>query len=548
MLGNDYVFDDTAAIVDNPLVTGERPASDAFTVNFWGGRAGYEHVTTFRPLTTLGFRASFAISRGPTFQHAVNLLLHGLTVAAVFALVFAWFSSLSAAAIAAALFAVHPVHVEAIAGAVNRAELQTALFYVLALYGLVRRRYGLTLVLFALAMFSKEHAVTWPVAAAIVVGHQTLRQRRQPNRFPKPALPPSWLWAGVGATIAGYLTLRGYALPALLGGDIPPSDNPIVAYGLGPRLLTACRIYFEYVCLLIAPANLSADYSAMAIPVSVGMDAEVFAGVGLVAAGLGALVVSYRRSLDAWALLLLFAVLYGLLSNFLVLNTIIMAERLLYLPSVAFCALIGIAGAGALTRATTPTLQVVIIAAMSLVVVGFATRSAVRSTEWRDAQVLFASSAKARPGSARAYHNLGHALMTRGALDQAEAAFKDALVVAPDDPDVLNSYGTLQWERGLYVQARDKFRASLAERASKRPLANLCRALVATGDHAEAAPICANAANVLPGDAMVLYFLGVALAQTGDDSGAITALQAALKIEPDNPHTRLELERLTARE
>ncbi|MFT7623797.1 MAG: hypothetical protein ACI9WU_002982, partial [Myxococcota bacterium] len=190
-LSNGFVFDDIPAIVDNPVVNGSAPASEAFSRNFWGGRPGYEHVTTWRPLTSIVMRAVWATAPGSsTAFHAASMLLHGLTTALLFLLVAAWLGA-PEAWVAALLFAVMPTHVEAIAGAVSLAELLTAAFYVAGLWAFWSAlehghpiRWLAACACFFAALLSKEHGITWPAAAAVLYAQRFVEHRQAPNRVP----------------------------------------------------------------------------------------------------------------------------------------------------------------------------------------------------------------------------------------------------------------------------------------------------------------------------------------------------------------------------
>ena len=107
IVANDFVFDDIPAIVQNPVVSGDAPWTEAFTQSFWGKRLGFEHVTTWRPLTTLGFWANAALfGLEPAAFHWINLLMHALVTVLVFVLIGRWFGQHDVACLGAGLFAV----------------------------------------------------------------------------------------------------------------------------------------------------------------------------------------------------------------------------------------------------------------------------------------------------------------------------------------------------------------------------------------------------------------------------------------------------------
>ena len=555
VLSNDFVFDDTPAIVENPLVSGGAPLAEVFTTNFWGGRANYEHVTTYRPLTTIVMRATWGLGGGsPAAFHGVNLLLHGLCVALVFGLVFMVSGGRMAQAVfSAGLFAVLPVHVEAIAGAVNIAELLTAAFYTAALLCALTACDGDeddprggwwvgAVVLFLCAAFSKEHGLTWPAAFAVLYLHRRAAHKTEPRAFRAPTRPPSWALAGTVAVIAVYLGARWNALPALLGGDIPVSDNPMVAQDIVGRLSTAGAVYFHYLRLLVAPLHLSCDYSFNAIPVAAGpLDPGALVGLTLIIASVGLLFAALKRRPELAAWMALFAVLYALVSNLVILNTILLAERLMYLPSIAWCGLVGAIVGAAWSSAHLPQMKAALIAAVLIVGVGYGVRSVARTADWRAPVTLFRSSLESFPNSSRARYNIGRELLARGAYDEADSELLDAHNISPADVDTLGVLGTVRFHRARYADAFKYYQLAFAKRPNGANAANLCKGAAAAGAHEAAIRVCTAAADDLPGNAMVRFYLGRVLLAAGQPARAQAALEEAAAIEPDNPAIKAAL-------
>ena len=129
-LSGDFVFDDVGVIRDNPVIQRD-PAWRVFTTV-------YEPGALYRPLTMLSYVANARVDGGPMGFHAVNVLLHVAVALAFYALALQLLAAPTAAWIAAALFAVHPIHTEAVTGIVGRAELLAALFSIAALLALAR--------------------------------------------------------------------------------------------------------------------------------------------------------------------------------------------------------------------------------------------------------------------------------------------------------------------------------------------------------------------------------------------------------------------------
>src|SRR5882724_11394386 len=122
---NRFALDDVPIIALNPLVAHPSGIWRAFTAPYWAPELG-GHM--YRPLVIAGFTVD-ALVDGTAWFHAVNLLWHAGAAVAVAALARRWMDAAGALA-AGLLFAVHPVHVEAVANVVGRAEVLATLFAV----------------------------------------------------------------------------------------------------------------------------------------------------------------------------------------------------------------------------------------------------------------------------------------------------------------------------------------------------------------------------------------------------------------------------------
>jgi hypothetical protein len=124
-LGNAWAIDDTFIVRDNPAVHSVGAALGHFFDVYWppqeGARAGL-----YRPLAIISYALDWALSGGkPWWFHLTNVALHGVVTALVVLVVWVWLPPAGALA-AGVMFAVHPVHVEAVANVVGRTEIMTA--------------------------------------------------------------------------------------------------------------------------------------------------------------------------------------------------------------------------------------------------------------------------------------------------------------------------------------------------------------------------------------------------------------------------------------
>ena len=129
-LGNDYVFDDHMLLGGSaPLIVGDAPFLSAFTSRYWGSAPEASPTELYRPVTiaSLGLTARLAGS-GPTWMHAVNILLHAATAVMAYLLVRALFGRPWLALLSSLIVAVHPIATEVVSPASGRADLLAALF------------------------------------------------------------------------------------------------------------------------------------------------------------------------------------------------------------------------------------------------------------------------------------------------------------------------------------------------------------------------------------------------------------------------------------
>ncbi len=435
-LGNGFTFDDGAIVLNNPVIRVWNLGA-IFSEPWWPGRAD---IGLYRPLTTLTFALNYqAHDVGPYGYHLVNVLLHLLNGALVFWIAFRVLGHAAAAGVTALVFVLHPIQTEAVNGLVGRAELLSAfwvlfawLMYLVASYEtgrLQRVLYNGALVAGFVGCFAKEHAAVLVGFLAVYDFVLVLRRgEASPFRYflrnDVKRYVPFVLIVGV------FLAIRHLVVGAILLPSQPLLVDNSLAYLPGwQRALTAIAILGKYVGLLVAPVTLSADYSFNQIPaVASVFDFRFLAGLGVVAATVFVIVQGVRGRLDpVWGFgpaLILLALLP--VSNLLFPIGTILGERLLYLPSIGFCFLLGV-GYRRLTRTVMPVWIPVTIAGLLLGV--YSVRTHLRNLDWRNDFTLFSATVRSAPNSAKAHFNLGSAFREQGELKKALDAYWAALEI-----------------------------------------------------------------------------------------------------------------------
>lgn len=429
-LGNGFAYDDVAVVAADERVHSLSRIGEIFTTGYWRD----DSLSLYRPLTTLSFAIDWSLAPGSAaWFHLSNALLHAV-VTALAVLLLAGFVPPAAALLGGLVFAVHPVHVEAVANVVGRAEMLAAVFSLGACILWIReselpiwrtvRGVGVTM-MFALALLSKESAVMLPALLLLLdFARGALRVREPSTYFRQNA---SELLALV-VLLAAYLTLRG----AVLGDWAPSRVDPTLelATTTRARLLTALQAWPVYLRLLVYPTTLLADYGPRVVMPTGGPSVPSILGVlilvGCVAGGIMAVVRGRSRTALA---LLWFPVAILPVSNLIVPIGVLVAERTLYLPSLALS--FAVAGAAAPLLASHRAVIAASQAAGAALVLVLAARSVVRIPEWESTDRIMSALLRDRPDAFRAQWHNARAARVSGDTPRALESYAHALRLWP---------------------------------------------------------------------------------------------------------------------
>jgi len=339
-LGNGFAYDDNAVVLRNEVVT-EGHWGDALLGPYWP--ESREGAGLYRPVTVTSLAAEWRLwDGGPLGFHAVNVALHALVSLLVLALLI-HLVPLTAALAGALLFAVHPVHVEAVANVVGLSELLASLMVLGAclLYlggaewagaGRAARTAALA-VLYLVGLGAKEIAVTLP---AILVLLEAARPASRPLRTRLRREVP--VFVSLAAVLCAYLLVRVSVLGTFTGEVPAPALRGLTA---AERILTALTVWPEYLRLMVFPRTLSADYAPGVLTVVRSITPAVMLGGLVMLAWVGGAAVLLRSAPPIGAGLGWFVITILPVSNLIVPAGILLAERTLYLPSVGLAMVAG---------------------------------------------------------------------------------------------------------------------------------------------------------------------------------------------------------------
>ena len=439
--GNRFVQDELPLILRNERVHTLANPAGLFTTPYW--HAPFPPAL-YRPLATAGLAVQWKAGGGsPAVYRWVSAALLAGAAIALFhlgTLILPWLAALAAAA----LFAVHPVHVEAVALGVNQGELAVGLLlcWASAWYIRARRRGGLRardaagiLLLYLAAALFKENALILP--GLLLLAELTV------VREPRGTLRPFYLACG----LACALLIAARSL--VLGGDtIGTFTAPSLTGGPGGRALTMLGVVPHWARLLLWPAELQADYGPAEIVAATGWGPAQWIGLGLLLAAGVFLVVVRRRAAAlgfglGWIAMALIPV-----NNVLVPTGIALAERTLFLASAGAALAIGAVLGPVLQptgRSPAPALRGVAIAAVGVLLALGVWRSRSRILVWHDQGTLLHQTVADAPKSIGARLSLVRFLEDSGSVADARRHYREATRLNP---------GQLAQDRALGDQYR----------------------------------------------------------------------------------------------
>jgi tetratricopeptide (TPR) repeat protein len=524
-LRNGFIWDDDRYVTDNTELR-----SAAGLASIWLTPGAPEHLYhQYYPLVHTTFWVEHHLwGDHAAGYHAVNVLLHALCALLAWRVLVRL--RVRGAWLAAALFAVHPVHVESVAWITERKNLLSAAFALgatLAWLGFAgldparpsaagrARWYGLAFGLFACALLSKTVACTLPVAFLLVLwwkrGRIRAREVAQLAPFLAAGLALGLLTASIERTSVGA---------AGAAWDL----------SLAERCLIAGRAVCFYAAKLAWPSGLTFIYPRWALDAG---DARQWLFVAAVAAAIAALWAARRRIGKGPLVAALFFVLtlspaLGFVDVYPMRFSFV-ADHFQYLASVGPIALVAAAGASlAAARGAR-----VVLAAAALAALGSLTWQ--RQAAYANEEQLWRDTLARNPACWMAHNNLGMVLVRSGREPEAVAHFEAALALNPDDEKAQCNLGTSRLKAGRVDDAIEHLqRAVRIDPGYPEARNNLGTALAHAGRPAEAFAQYEQALRLRPDYAEAHYNFALALAAAGRLDDAVAHYEDALRIEPAN--------------
>jgi tetratricopeptide (TPR) repeat protein len=446
-LGGDFVWDDRALVLKNPMVQSLGQSLEAFQgkLRLFNTAIGY-----YRPLALLSIVLDCTVWGERTFGfHLTNLLLHLGCVLALFFLLERLFGRWTALW-TSGLFAAFAVHTENVAFISGRMDVLCTLFILLCLLVYFRH--------------SPPSPASLIFCFLLTLGALLSKELGAVLLF---LLPLGVLFHCSSETWKGhFLRLSAFLIPAFvvylllriqaIGGLATPVHPP---FGLAQRLLFLPELLLRYLALQVFPLNLNAMHRIYPPPNIPGFLVPLSL---LIIVAFTLFLLSRRSRLVGLGSLWFLAALLPVM-NLLPMVVPMMADRFLYLPSAGFALLLtGIPEAlerkkGKGNPSIKRGLWVVLLA------IGLANGvfTVLRNPVWKDEMTLFTRCVEQSPGSALARNNLGYVYYREGDWQRAEQEYRRAIALSPGFADPHATLGDILSKTGRYAEAVREYEAYL---------------------------------------------------------------------------------------
>ncbi len=431
-LANEFAYDDDMMITQNPLIESLGNFGKFFSSGYW--QQWYGGTSSYRPLFVLSLAIDHALWGGRPFGfHLTNVALHCAASALFFLLARKYRLGRGVSFLAAAIFAVHPVHTEAVANIVGRMELLGTVFCGLAWFFWNKGRQTerpsagrllLAALMFLCAILTKENFIVFP---AVLFAAEWISSRPLPDfrTTARAVLPYLAFVAGVGV----YLLMRRSSGEAVQVASL--NRAPLADFTLWGRVCTMGSVSLEWYRLLLLGFPLRPWYDRFNLEIVAHPTLRSWIGFGVFfgLAALAALAVR-RLPLVSFSIFLWFALMF-IVSNIPFPIGAIFGERWLYFPSAGYCLALalGIFKLRDHLKSRGGGRMALVLA--GAVLFSYATVTIRRNPDWRDNLTLFSRMLQTDPGHPLGYSAVASQLTERDPA-RARELLHTAYRIAPD--------------------------------------------------------------------------------------------------------------------
>ncbi|MEK7121101.1 MAG: hypothetical protein AAB857_00160, partial [Patescibacteria group bacterium] len=417
-IGGNFVFDDTIVVVGSPFISGQL---DGFWKIFTTPYFAYQpRPGLYRPLTIASYSLnSFVFGFSPASFHIINILLHALTSFLIFVLFYRLGGKITAFA-GFLFFMFLPIHVEAVTSIVGRAEILSLLFTVGALILVLKQRYALAPALFFLGLLSKEMAISF---LPIFLFLEFLWYKKSTKAVSKDFICFIPILAVYG--VLRYVALGGY----FLKNDATLVYNPIKFAPFLSGLWTSFKVFYLYLEKIFFPYSLSSDYSYNQIPLIKNLFTSVQALSGIAIFCLLIFLFFRTKNFLMRFGIITFMASYFVVSNWIFKTGTIMAERLMYAPSLGLALIVGVVVNYLVLKTSN---RKILYGFLSFILIFYGLVILDRNKDWLSDKSLFESAYAAAPNSIVNQTNKAYLDFIAGNYSRTELQLNKVLNIAPE--------------------------------------------------------------------------------------------------------------------
>jgi tetratricopeptide (TPR) repeat protein len=524
-LHNEFVFDDIALIVENPMISTLENISYLLGV--------YTSDPSYRPMRFISYAIDYYFwGLNPVGYHISNILFHIITSFLVFGLVFHLAGSYWCAVFSALFFSLNPVQTDSVAYLAGRRDILCALFYLAGFYCFLRyRAYPkvaayliLSFFFYLLTLSSKEMGVTLPLLFFVYDFVEVTSQEKK-------------VWRGFREVWSRYYRLY---IPFLIAGagytyyklfiNYPSTHHGYHGGSIVNHALTVAKILAYYLKIIFVPVVLSADYSYNAFPLPKAIyEAGTFFSL-IILAGVFFLIARLitRAKVIAFGLLWFFITILPVSQIFP--HHELLAEHYLYLPLVGISLVVG-SVAGEVMKGY--RFRRMALGLYLIILLTFGIRVVDRNRDWKDGLTLWSKTVRTVPECVRARNNLGVELFNQGRYQEALVQYKRALGINPWLPEIMSNLGSVYASLKDYDQAIRWYQTALKRNPQNPKIyINLGRIYWDLGRKEEAYDLYYAAFQVKEDPAEGALLIGNYLNKKEHYQGAVKMLKKALIFKP----------------
>jgi len=516
-------FDDRSYVTENPQVS----SGLSWRAIEWAFSTGY--AGNWHPVTWLSHLIDVELfGLQPWGHHLTSIVLHAANGILLFIALRRLTGARWPSAFVAAVFAVHPLHVESVAWVAERKDVLSTFFLLLTL--ICYQRYvaapGLSRMLavtifFGAGLMAKPMLVTVPVLLLLLdvwpLGRLQWSVYTHEDRL-------AWLRLIREKAVLFLLALASGVITILAqrgGGALSTFER----LPLSRRMANAVVSYGLYLCAAFWPSRLAVFYP---YPAQVPVWSLIIASVLLLSFSVIAIVFArrypYVRAGWLWFLVTLLPVI-GLVQ----VGGQAMADRYMYIPMIGLLVIVAWGIPDLIGRR--PAFLAV---GGGLAIVACSLVAESQFASWKNSLTLWRHAVAVGADNARAHNLLGRSLDEDGRPDEAIVEYREAVRLDPDDVEARNNLGLAFAHQGRFDDAIEQYRAALQIRENFSEAANnLGSVLAATGKMEEAERVLKRAVALQPDSAEAHNNLGNVLMSEEQEKNAIAEYESALSINPE---------------